>query len=243
MRFFHSAHRGNCHQTRKMVFGAAKNTAAARVKYRRVVDRALAIYYTKSCCGVMKISALTLLLLAVGLSMDAFAVSISNGLCARKIQAKQAFQTAFAFGLAQGVMPLLGYLAGQTFSGAISFLDHWVALLLLGVIGGKMVVEAVREMRAPDSCPTSGVLTLRMLVLQAIATSIDALAVGIGFAVMNVNVWLASGFIACVTFVFSFAGVYIGKKSGAFLKTKAELAGGAILVLIGVKIFVEHMLG
>lgn len=182
-------------------------------------------------------------MLAIGLSMDAFAVSISNGLCMRKIGPKEALRPAFAFGLAQGVMPLLGYVAGQTFSRAISFLDHWVALLLLGAIGGKMIVEAVREMREPEACPSSGVLTLRMLILQAVATSIDALAVGVSLAVMNVNIWLAAGFIACVTFAFSFAGVYIGKKSGVFLKTKAELAGGAILVLIGVKIFAEHMLG
>lgn len=186
---------------------------------------------------------MTLLLLAVGLSMDAFAVSITNGLCIKNVSKAQGIKVGLAFGLAQGIMPVIGFVAGQTFRGAISSIDHWVALILLGAIGGKMIVEAVKEMRTPESCPVSGVLTNKMLLLQAVATSIDALAVGISLAVMNVNIWLAASFIACVTFLFSVAGVFIGKKSGSFLKNKAELAGGVILVLIGLKIFLEHMLG
>ncbi len=174
--------------------------------------------------------------------MDAFAVSITNGLCIKDISKRQTLQVGLAFGLAQGIMPILGYLAGQTFSKAISSLDHWIALILLGAIGGKMILEAVKEMKEPESCPVGGILTTKMLILQAIATSIDALAVGVSFAVMNVNIWVASSFIACTTFLFGVAGVIIGKKSGFFLKSKAELAGGAILVLIGVKIFIEHTL-
>lgn len=175
--------------------------------------------------------------------MDAFAVSITNGLCMKNITRAKALQIGLAFGLAQGIMPIIGYLAGQTFSRAISSLDHWVALILLGAIGGKMVVEAVKGMREPESCPVNGLLTTKMLILQAIATSIDALAVGVSLAVMSVNIWIASSFIACITFCFSIVGVYIGKKSGTFLKNKAELAGGVILVLIGIKIFAEHVFG
>lgn len=184
----------------------------------------------------------TLFLLAVGLSMDAFAVSITNGLCTKNISKKQTLQVGLAFGLAQGVMPILGYLAGQTFSNAISSLDHWIALIFLGAIGGKMVIEALKGMKEPESCSVQGTLTLKMLILQAIATSIDALAVGVSFAVMNVNIWVASSFIACITFIFGIIGVIIGKKSGIFLKSKAEIAGGVILILIGIKIFVEHMM-
>lgn len=185
----------------------------------------------------------TLIMLAVGLSMDAFAVAITNGLCVKNISVKQTFQIGLAFGLAQGIMPVLGYFAGKTFSTAIENLDHWIALILLGAIGGKMIVEALQEAKAPESCPVSGVLTLRTLFLQAVATSIDALAVGVSFAVMNGNIWFAAGSIAVTTFVLSTLGAVIGKKSGSFLKSKAEVVGGMILVIIGIKIFVEHTIG
>lgn len=185
----------------------------------------------------------TLILLALGLSMDAFAVSVTNGLCVKNVSRRQVLQVGLAFGFAQGAMPVMGYFAGRTFSSAITSLDHWVALILLGAIGGKMIVEAVKSGHEPQSCPATGVLTLKTLAVQAVATSIDALAVGISLALMNVNIWFAAGSIACTTFVLSVLGVVIGKKSGGFLKSKAELAGGVILVLIGVKIFLEHVMG
>lgn len=186
---------------------------------------------------------LTLFFLAVGLSMDAMAVSISDGLCFRNLRRSGFFLIAFAFGLFQGIMPVIGYFAGQTFSVYIKSFDHWIALILLGFIGGKMVWEAITEMRHPEEEACGKSFTLRLLGVQAVATSIDALAVGIGFAVMDVNIWAAAGFIAATTFCFSAVGVWIGKKFGSFLKEKAELFGGLILIAIGIKIFAEHMFG
>lgn len=186
---------------------------------------------------------LTLFFLAVGLSMDTMAVSISDGLCFQKMRRSGFFWIAFSFGFFQGLMPVIGYFAGQTFSVYIKNLDHWVALILLGFIGGKMIWEAISEMRHPEEETCGKDFTFRLLLVQAVATSIDALAVGIGFAVMDVVIWYASGFVAVTTFVLSAAGVWIGKKFGSFLKEKAELLGGLILIAIGIKIFTEHMLG
>ncbi len=186
---------------------------------------------------------LTLFFLAVGLSMDAMAVSISDGLCFRKLRGSAFFLIAFSFGLFQGLMPVIGYFAGQTFSVYIKEFDHWIALLLLGFIGGKMIWESISQMRNPEEGVEEKSFTCRLLLVQAIATSIDALAVGIGFAVLDINIWAAAGFIAATTFLFSAIGVWIGRKFGSFLQEKAALSGGLILVSIGVKIFVEHMLG
>ncbi|MEF9853403.1 MAG: manganese efflux pump MntP family protein [Hydrogenoanaerobacterium sp.] len=186
---------------------------------------------------------ISLFLLAVGLSMDAFAVAVTDGLCMQKFEPAKALKIGLAFGAAQGIMPVLGYFAGRTFSSAITNLDHWVALVLLCAIGGKMIYEAVCEMKSSNVTPQYTVLTNKMLLVQAIATSIDALAVGVSLAMMKVNILTASLFISCTTFILSFAGVVIGKKSGEFLKTKAELAGGVILVLLGIKIFLEHTFG
>lgn len=186
---------------------------------------------------------LTLFFLALGLSMDAFAVTISNGMCYRNVGKKEVVITAFAFGLFQMLMPIIGYFAGQTFSAFISSLDHWIALLLLGFIGGKMIRDAVKELRQPEICPMARTFTLQILLLQAIATSIDALAVGIGFAVMQVNIILASGFIGIITFTCCLFGAYLGNRFGLLLKQKAEIFGGGILVIIGLKIFLQHMLG
>ncbi len=186
---------------------------------------------------------LTLFFLAVGLSMDAMAVSISDGLCFRKLRRSGFFLIAFAFGLFQGLMPTIGYFAGQTFSVYIKEFDHWIALILLGFIGGKMILESISQMRHPEEVAEERIFTGRLLIVQAIATSIDALAVGIGFAVLDINIWAASGFIAVTTFLFSALGVWIGRRFGSFLQEKAELLGGLILVSIGIKIFAEHMLG
>lgn len=180
-------------------------------------------------------------LLAFGLSMDAFAVSVTNGMCYRIPPAKNALASGLAFGLAQGLMPLIGYYAGHSLSDLIESVDHWIALLLLGFIGGKMIVEAVKSARNPQGCPVKA-FSYKTLAMQAIATSIDALAVGVGLGVMQVNLWLAVSTIAAVTFFCSFGGVLIGKKFGQMLKEKAEILGGAILVLIGIRIFWEHML-
>lgn len=184
---------------------------------------------------------ITILLLAVSLSMDAFAVSVTNGMCYRMPLFKNALFSGLTFGIFQGLMPLLGFFAGQSFSHIVERYDHWIALFLLGFIGARMVHEAVKEMRQPAETPVERVFSFKVLMLQGIATSIDALAVGVSLGVMQVNVFAAVSAIGVTTFLFSFGGVLIGKKSGSLLKEKAELLGGVILIIIGVKIFAEHM--
>lgn len=186
---------------------------------------------------------LTLFFLALGLSMDAFAVSISNGMCYRGFGRKQAFAASFSFGLFQMLMPIIGYFAGRTFSNAIRSADHWIALILLGIIGGKMVFDGIQELRHPEACSASQSFTWKILLLQAFATSIDALAVGISFAVMQVNIVTASAFIGIITFSLCIIGSLLGSRFGLLLGKKAEICGGLILVAIGLKIFIEHMFG
>ena len=186
-------------------------------------------------------SSITLIFTSLGLSMDACAVSISNGMCYGNIHKKQIITTAAAFGFFQAFMPVLGFFIGSAFSNAISFLDHWIALVLLGFIGVKMIVEAVRELKYPEVCITGAkALTSKTLLLQAVATSIDALAVGVGFAVMKVDIFNAALSIGIITFVNSIIGSNLVKKCGQLFKQKAEILGGVILVGIGIKIFLEH---
>lgn len=186
---------------------------------------------------------LTLFFIALGLSMDALAVSVSNGMCSRELNRGQALKTALTFGGFQAVMPIAGYYAGRTFSEAISFLDHWIALILLGVIGGKMIITAVGEIRHPETCKTRTKITWGTLILQGIATSIDAFTIGISFALLQVNIGLAALFIGLVTFVCCIPGAYLGRKFGAMIQQRAEIIGGLILVIMGLKIFLEHILG
>ena len=174
-----------------------------------------------------------LFFLALGLAMDAFAVSITNGMCCRIPVAKNALASGLAFGLAQAVMPLVGYAAGHAMSDLIRVVDHWIALLLLGFLGGKMIVEAIRAAKEPDSCPVRP-FSCKLLAGQAIATSIDAMAVGISLGMMQVNLRVAIFTIGIITFICCFLGVLIGKQFGRLLRDKAEIFGGAI------KIFWEH---
>jgi putative Mn2+ efflux pump MntP len=186
---------------------------------------------------------ITLFLTSLGLSMDACAVSISNGMCYDNIHKKQIISTALAFGFFQAFMPLIGYFIGSSFSDAISYMDHWITLILLGFIGGKMVIEAIKELKYPEVCSTSCKnLTPKTLLLQAVATSIDALAVGIGFAVIKVEIISAAISIGIITFINSIIGSNLGKKFGELFKQKAEILGGLILIGIGIKIFIEHTL-
>lgn len=180
-----------------------------------------------------------LLLLAVGLSMDAFAVSVTNGLCLKKSGWKAAAACGVCFGLFQGIMPTIGFALGKTFTRYITSIDHYIALILLSFIGGKMLVDSFKN--DDESCETQFSLTLGLLLVQGVATSIDALAVGVSFAALSVNIVSAAAFICGVTFIFSFAGVFIGKKFGTVLNSKAQIFGGLILIGIGVKIFIEHM--
>ena len=182
-----------------------------------------------------------LVLIAVGLSMDAFAVALCKGLCMRRMRFGHAVMIALAFGVFQGVMPLIGWFLGTQFESYITPVDHWVAFALLGYIGGKMLWDAFHECDAPDACPTDEKLDLRELFVLAVATSIDALAVGITFAFLKVDILPAVCIIAAITFALSFLGVAIGNRFGTRFQKKAQVAGGVVLILMGVKILLEHL--
>ena len=188
-------------------------------------------------------SLFTILFLAVGLAMDAFAVSVSNGMCYKNVGKREMLLTALTFGVFQALMPVIGYWAGTLFRGAISAVDHWIALVLLGLIGGKMVFDGMQELKSPQACELNKALTGKVLFLQGVATSIDALAVGISLSVMQANILTSAGAIGAVTFTISLFGCGVGRKCGEFLKEKAEIFGGVILIAIGIKVFLEHMLG
>lgn len=180
-------------------------------------------------------------LIGLGLSADAFSVSVSNGLCSSEVRAREAFKTGAFFGVAQGIMPLLGFILGKSFCGSIKSIDHWIAFVFLFIIGIKMIVEAVEKLKNPSK-NYNEIITNKTLFLQAIATSIDALAVGIGFAALEINIYFSSVLIMCITFVLSTAGMFIGNKIGSLFKEKAEICGGLILIFIGIKILAEHMI-
>jgi len=181
---------------------------------------------------------LQIILIAVGLAMDAFAVSICKGLKMKKIDYKYATLIAAFFGVFQGVMPLIGWALGKQFEKYITSFDHWIAFLLLVFIGGKMMVEAFK---GDDGQTCEVTYDLKDIFMLAIATSIDALAVGITFAFLKMDIVLPVLMIGVITFVLSVIGVMVGNRFGAKYKSKAELAGGIILVLIGLKILLEHL--
>lgn len=178
-----------------------------------------------------------LLILAVGLSMDAFAVAVCKGLALKRTRPRQMAAVGLWFGGFQALMPVLGYFVGIRFAEYIESIDHWVAFVLLGVIGGNMV----RESFSKEEEETDASLSFRKMLPMAVATSIDALAVGVSFAFLNVNIWLAAAFIGVVTFLLSGAGVKVGSLFGARYKSRAELCGGVILILLGLKILLEHL--
>lgn len=184
---------------------------------------------------------LTLLFIGVGLAMDAFAVSVCKGLSMRKVNKKQCFVIALFFGGFQAIMPLLGWLLGMQFESYITQIDHWIAFVLLVFIGGKMIKEALQKEEEVEVKEMDPPLDLKEMFLLAIATSIDALAVGITFAFLQVPIGEAITIIGLETFVISIVGVYVGNFFGNRYKKKAELVGGIILVLIGVKILLEHL--
>lgn len=180
---------------------------------------------------------LELFIIAVGLSMDAFAVSICKGLAMRRANFRSMALVGLWFGGFQALMPVVGYLVGVRFREAITAVDHWIAFGLLAVIGGNMIREALSgEEEAEDDS-----LSPKAMVLLALATSIDALAVGVGFAFLDVNITAAAGFIGTVTFILSAAGVRVGSVFGAKYKSRAEITGGVILILMGAKILLEHL--
>ena len=178
-----------------------------------------------------------LFLIAVGLSMDAFAVSVCKGLAMPKCTFKKAAIVGLWFGGFQALMLAIGYVLGAQFQEAIASIDHWIAFVLLALIGGNMIHEALDN----DEEEADASLDVKTMFLLAVATSIDALAIGITFAFLKVNIIPAVCFIGIVTFIISFAGVKIGNVFGARYKNKAEIVGGIILILLGLKILLEHL--
>ena len=181
-----------------------------------------------------------LFLIAVGLSMDAFAVAVCKGLGMTRVNRKQAVIIALFFGVFQGGMPLLGWTLGTQFEQYIVSIDHWIALILLCLIGGNMIRESFGG-DEEESMEMDAPLNYKELTLMAIATSIDALAIGVTLAFLRVSIVPAVSFIGVITFTLSLVGVYVGNFFGARYKHRAERLGGAILILIGLKIFLEHM--
>ncbi len=182
---------------------------------------------------------ISVLLIGIGLSMDAFSVAVTDGIVLKKPKPLEAAKIALFFGAFQFLMPCVGFVLGSAFARYITTFDHWVAFILLGFIGGKMLFEAVFEKDEKEEIKNP--LSLGTLFVLAIATSIDALAVGVTFATVNTPVLWASTVIGIITFVISYAGVYIGSKCGNMLGNKAEIAGGTVLIGIGVKILIEHL--
>jgi len=178
-------------------------------------------------------------LIAVGLSMDAFAVSITLGLSVKKPRLKEFMLPGIYFGFFQMLMPLIGYFTGTLFASKIQTFDHWIAFVLLGFIGGNMIKESFEKNE--EDTDKNQFLFMNMLLL-AIATSIDALAVGVTFAFFSINIFAAISIIGIATFCISIAGVKIGNIFGMKFKSKAEFLGGAVLVLLGLKILLEHLL-
>lgn len=176
-------------------------------------------------------------LIGVGLSMDAFAAAICKGLSIRKNFLEKSFVIALLFGVFQALMPYIGYLLGSIFAEKLQAVDHWIAFILLSVIG----VNMIRESRDKTCKIEEDRLDIKNLLMLAIATSIDALAVGVAIAFLKIKIYLAVLVIGLTTFVISFFGVRIGKAFGIALKDKAQIAGGLILILLGVKILVEHL--
>lgn len=182
--------------------------------------------------GVIEIT-----LIGIGLAMDAFAVSICKGLSAAKLTWKHVLIPAVYFGVFQALMPLIGWLLGIQFQALITAIDHWIAFILLALIGANMIREAL----SGEEGTVDNSLSFPVMFMLAVATSIDALAIGITFAFLEVNIWMAVAVIGGITFVICVAGVKIGHVFGARFRTKAEILGGMILILIGVKILLEHL--
>lgn len=188
-------------------------------------------------------SLIGIFLTSLGLSMDAFAVAISKGITMKKLNVKNAIKIAVFFGFFQGFMPFIGWMVGVRFSDYVMKFDHWIAFILLSLIGGKMVYEAYKS---KDECAVDTAidkqenLDSRELLLLAVATSIDALAVGVSFAFLKVEIVKSVIIIGVVTLIISFTGVVMGRRLGCLFQKKAETFGGVMLILIGLKILFEH---
>lgn len=182
---------------------------------------------------------ITLILIAVGLAMDAFAVSIASSIIIGNVNRHHIFRLSFHFGLFQAMMPVIGWLAGRTVHEYIAGVDHWIAFVLLGFIGGKAIYESFRddEVGQERGDPSKGF----SLVLLSTATSIDALAIGLSFAVLNVTIWYPSLIIGVITGALSLIGVLLGSRLGRRFGKRMEIIGGLVLIGIGIKILVDHL--
>lgn len=178
-----------------------------------------------------------ILLIGISLAADAFAVAVCKGLSLKKFSIKKGLIVGLYFGIFQGLMPVIGYLLGTTFKDLITSIDHWIAFVLLGTIGANMIREAFSK--DEESCNDK--VDFKTMLPLAIATSIDALAIGITFAFLKVNIILSSSIITITTFILSVVGVAIGNKFGTKYKSKAEFIGGLVLILMGIKILLEHL--
>jgi len=181
---------------------------------------------------------ITLLLLSVGLCFDTFAVSVSSGLIKREMLFWQAVRIASILAIFQSIMPVLGWLGGISIKDIIEPYDHWIALGILTALGVKMLIESQKDIKTKNIDP----LNLKIIITMAFATSIDALAVGISFAIIDVDMILAVFTIGIVTFIVSMLGILFGKKTGSHLGPRMEIVGGLILIAIGIKIVIEHTL-
>ncbi len=187
-----------------------------------------------------------LIFLAIGLAMDAFAISITNGICMPVFKIGSAFKIAMCFGMFQAIMPIIGWAVSVNFSSYIERIDHWIAFILLVTLGGKMMYDAFIK-KAHDcekekkKTNNKGLLDIKMLLVFGLATSLDALVAGVSFACLNIPILNAAFMIGIVTSLLCFIGVIIGRLCGGFLQKKAELAGGTILILIAFKILLEHL--
>ena len=176
--------------------------------------------------------------IGMGLAMDAFAVSVCKGLSMKKIDLKKSIIIGLYFGIFQALMPLIGYLLGATFQNFVTSIDHWIAFILLSIIGGNMIRESFddEEEKRNDN------VDFKTMILLSIATSIDALAIGVTFAFFEINIFIAITIIGIITFLLSIFGVKVGNRFGDKFQNKAELLGGIILILMGLKILLEHLI-
>ena len=178
-----------------------------------------------------------LLLISVGLAMDAFAISVGKGMTLKHVHPRHALTAGVWFGLFQGLMPVIGYFVGRSFADYVVSVDHWIAFGLLAIIGVNMIREAI----SGEEEVVDGNFGVSTMLIMAIATSIDALAVGISMAFLDVNIWISATVICAVTLILSATGVYLGSAFGSRLGSKAGIIGGVILIAIGIKIVVEHV--
>lgn len=182
-------------------------------------------------------SIIELLLVSVAVSMDAFAVSICKGLSVNRLRRTDALKVGLWFGGFQALMPLIGYFCGASFYAVVSSVDHWIVFVLLSIIGGNMIKESFSK----DDCHCNPDFSLKTMLPLALATSIDALAVGVTFAFLEVRIWISVAMIGLITMLFSIVGVHVGNIFGSRYKSEAEFAGGLILLVMGLKILIEHL--